>query len=276
MKKSCLLLITAGMLFSCAPKKELVKVPAEIYPYDLKVEVDRESMTLAWKTHGSGLKGGYNIYISTEPLAAKYTGPFLPEDIKPFNPVNFPGDTNPDDGVTYYKAEHLEEGVKYYISVRVVNTDRTLSKPTNEAIAVLGARSEFELAFRYRSDNDGYSFAGDKSVRADAADNDIYYYTRDGADYLASPDRLNGFLRNNRFRILPLKGDFEYIRNQVNRSKDEPADDRVSIKKDDWILVRTADNTYALLHVLSFSGIGEQRTVTLFLAYSSLKNEILF
>jgi hypothetical protein len=276
MKKIISVVAILSLMLSCGPKKKVSEAPSDIYPYDLKVEVDKETMTLSWKTHGSGLKSGYNIYISREPLAEKYPGSTLPPSIKPFNPVNFPGDTNPDDSVTHFTAEYLEDGVKYYVSVRVNYTDRTLSRPSNEVIAVCGARSEFNLAFRYRSEKDGYSFIKDEPVRADAPANDIYFYAKDGIDYLASPDRLDGFLRENRFTVLPVKGDFDDIKNKVKDLKIDPVEDRVEIEKGDWILVKTADNTHALLNVLDFFGDGGEREVRLFLAHLPLKNEYIF
>ncbi|MBN1211231.1 MAG: hypothetical protein JXA92_01520 [candidate division Zixibacteria bacterium] len=276
MKKNVSLVILIGLLLSCAPKKEVSEAPTDIYPYDLKIAVDKGTMTLSWKTHGDGLKSGYNIYISREPLVEKYPGRNLPSSVRPFNPVNYPGDTNPDDSVTYFTAEYLEDGVKYYVSVRVNYTDRTLSRPSNEVVAVCGARSEFNLAFRYRSENDGYSFFKDEPVRADAVDNDIYFYAKDGVDYLASPSRLDGFLRKNRFRVLSLKGVFDFVKDKVNGSNVTPDEDRVEIKKGDWVLVETVENTHALLQVLDFIGDGEEREVKLFLAFSPLKDEILF
>jgi len=276
MKKIISLIAVIGLMFSCAPKKEGGEVPSNIYPYDLKIDVDKETMTLSWKTRGTGLKSGYNIYISKEPLVEKYPGRNLPPSIKPFNPVNFPGDTNPDDSVNYFTAEYLEDGVEYYVSVRVDYTDQSVSRPSNEVVAVCGARSEFNLAFRYRSENDGYSFVKDEPVRADALDNDIYFYAKDGVDYLASPNRLDGFLRENRFKVLSIKGDFDDIKNKVNDLKVDPDEDRVEIKTGDWVLVKTIENTHALVKVLGFVGEGEKREVRLFLAHSPLKDEILF
>ena len=90
MKKIFILISVMVLFLSCAPKKEVGEVPTDIYPYDLQVDVDKETMTLAWKTHGTGLKGGYNIYISREPLVEKYPDRNLPASIKPFNPVNYP------------------------------------------------------------------------------------------------------------------------------------------------------------------------------------------
>jgi hypothetical protein len=276
MKKTVLLITIIGLVLSCAPKKKISEEVSNIYPYDLHVKVDKEKMTLSWKTHGTGLKRGYNIYISREPLAEKYPGPDLPSSIKPFNPVNFPGDTNPDDSVNYFTAEYLEDGVRYYVSVRVNYTDGTMSRPSNEVVAVCGPRSEFDLAFRYRSENDGYSFSEDQPTRADALDNDVYYYAKDGVDYLASPDRLNGFLRKNLFEVLSLKGDFDDIKNKVDRMKIVPDKDRVEIKKGDWVLVKTAEDAYALLEVQGFTGEGEEREVKLFMALSTLKGSMWF
>ena len=219
---------------------------------------------------------GYNIYISEEPLAAKYPGPSLPETVKPFNSTFYPGDKNPDDGIEHFTAEGLKDGVKYYVTVRVVMADRSLSEPSNEVVAVCGASSEFDLAFRYREKNDGYSFAGDKHVRADASDNDIYFYAKDGVDYLASPSRLDGFLKNNRLTVLPYKGNIRFIKEKMKSYGGEPSEDRVAVAKGNWVLVKTDQNTHALLQVLDFKGEGEDRQVRLSLAYCPLPGEMFF
>ncbi|MFZ5979204.1 MAG: hypothetical protein ACOYVF_01095, partial [Candidatus Zixiibacteriota bacterium] len=154
MRKLLALLLVSGLLFSCGgPPKEKIVASTNTFAYDLNVEVDHQQMTLSWLLNKRGLISGYNIYISETPLAAKYPGPSLPESIKPYNSTYFPGDENPADGIEYFTAEGLEDGVKYYVTVRVVMADRSLSEPSNEVVAVCGARSEFDLAFRYRDKN---------------------------------------------------------------------------------------------------------------------------
>ena len=125
-----------------------------------------------------------------------YPGATLPSSVKPFNPTPFPGDTNPDDGVEHFTAEGLQNGVTYYVTIRTVYPDGTLSPPSREVGVVCNPRGEVEISIRYESEHDGYSFAGDRYVRADTDENDLYFFSKDGIDYIASPDRLDGFLKN--------------------------------------------------------------------------------
>ncbi|MFZ5979464.1 MAG: hypothetical protein ACOYVF_02430, partial [Candidatus Zixiibacteriota bacterium] len=128
----------------------------------------------------------------------------------------------------------------------------------------------------YRDKNDGYSFARDEHVRADNSENDIYFYAKDGIDYLASPNRLDGFLKYNKLTVLPYKGNFRFVREKMKTYGGEPSDDRVAVEKGSWVLVTTDKNTYALIQVLDFRGEGENRKIKLFLAYCPLSGEMFF
>lgn len=261
---------------SCAPKKESWESRGECYPYDARVEVNDRQMTVIWKKRCSRLMSGYNIYISTEPLVSRYPGTELPASVKPFNPTPFPGDTNPEDNLEHFEATGLKNGVKYYVSVRVVNPDRTLSKPTNEVVAVCGPRGEMELSVRYKSEHDGFSFEKNEYVRADNLENDLYFFSKNGTDYLSSPNRLDGFLRKNKFHVLPFKGTFEEIKEQFARYDTPPTQERVAIKPGDWVHMVTPEGTNALLYVKKIEGEGEKRQVRLFYAYSPLPHEAIF
>jgi len=277
MKKILALFILSGLLFSCGgPQKETFGVSTNTFAYDLNVEVDREEITLAWLLNKRGMISGYNIYISEVPLAKKYPATYLPENIKPYNSTFFPGDKNPRDGIEHFTAKDLKDGVKYYVTVRVVMADRSLSEPSNEVVAVCGARSEFELSFRYREKTDGYSFDRDEHVRADDSDNDIYFYAKDGIDYLASPSRLDGFLKNNKLLVLPYKGNFRFVQEKMKNYGGTPSEDRVSVEKGNWVLIKTDKNTHALVQVLDFEGEGEKRKARLYLAYCPLPGEMFF
>jgi hypothetical protein len=222
------------------------------------------------------MMSGYNIYISREPLVDRYPGSELPPTVKPFNNVPFPGDTDPSDGIQHFPAEGLENGVKYYVSVRVVNTDRSLSKPSNEVAAVCGPRGEIELSMRFKSDHDGFSFTQNGYVRADQLDNDLYFHSKDGTDYLVSPHRLNGFLKVSKLYPLPFKGAFEDVKEKVAALELNSPSDKVAVKPGDWVLLATPDNKHALIKVLDVTGTGENRRIKLFYAYNPLPDELLF
>ena len=267
--------LVIGLVAGCGPKKQ----PAEelstaCVPYEIAAEVNDGLITVLFKSECASLISGYNIYLSKEPLVEKYPGMDLPAFIEPHNHPVFAGDTNPEDGIEHYDAERIENGVTYYIHVRTMFADRTLSKPSPEIAVVAGPRGQFDLSIRYKSEQDGFSFAQNGYVRADGEPNDLYFYAKDGQDYLASPDRL-GFLRTTRFRTLPYKGDLAGITSRLS-AEPLPSDDRVRVKKGDWVEVMTADKTFALIKVVDIVGDGDDRRLRLQYAFSPAVGAPLF
>ncbi len=263
-------------LVRCAPDKKLSEMPNGCNPYGLSADVNDRQMTIVWSDNCKRLISGYYIYINEESLASKYPGSQLPAFVKPFNRTPFPGDTNPEDEVERFLAKSLENGVRYYVSVRVINPDGTLSKPSNEVVAVCGPRGETELSIRYKSGKDGFSFEKNAYVRADDLDNDLYFHSKDGTDYLASPNRLDGFLKANKLKKLPFKGEFDQVKTKLAVSDGSPDEDRVAVRAGDWVQVLTPDGKSALVKVLGISGEGEDRSLKLFYAFSPLANEVIF
>ena len=276
MMKFLLPVLLALLLFSCQSAKYGDEFPKGCYPHDLIVEVDAKSMVLKWQKKCKRAISGYNIYISETPLAAKYAGKQLPKDIRPLNLEPFPGDTNPDDGIEVYKAEGLKDGQKYYVSVRILMPDGKESRPTSEIMAVCGGRGEIELSIRYKSNQDGFSFIENSFVRADNEQNDLYYYFKDGEDYIASPHKLNGFLRKNSLQLLPLKGEPSEIKTRIKEIKPNSGSDRLAVAAGNWIRLYTPEGASALVRVLGFSGDGDNRKIRLYYAYLPLKDEMLF
>lgn len=269
-----LLAMATGSLMHCSsPKKVTVadEIPAEapaVIPVDLKVEPGNERMTIEWKQQGDGLISGYNIYISESPT--------LSDTAAPVNFAPYPGDTDPDDGVERYEAGSLENGKKYFVTVRVINPDRTLSAPSNQAMTICGPRGEILLESRFAGEQDGYVLARAAYVRSQSDQNDLYFYNSGGTDYLASPDRLDGYNRKSRFSKLSLKGSLAEIRSRVSNVSEIPKADRIAVNVGDWIHVRTADNRNGLLHVVGFAGEGKSRGIRLEIAFCPAENEMIF
>jgi hypothetical protein len=209
-------------------------------------------------------------------LAAYAQDTILPGTIRPFNLAAFNGDTDPDDGIEHFEADGLDNGKKYFVSVRTIFPNRTLSRSSAEIPAVCGPRGEIELSIRYRSEQDGFSFEQNGYVSADNLANDLYFFSKEGQDFLTSPVRLDGFLRDNRFMRLEFKGEYEQVKAQVATVDKIPDQDRIEIKKGDWVLLYTADKRFALLKVLDLSGRGDKRVIRLFYAYSALEDEVFF
>ena len=268
----------AGALvgFGCGPPGIEHRVSRDCAPYDLEVEVDDRAMTVMWKSECDRIISGYNVYISERPIAGADPAVTPGESIEPYNQAVFAGDTDPSDGVEHFVAERLENGVRYYVSVRVVFPDRSLSPPSGEVSTVCGPRREIELATRYSSEQDGFSLGKNMYVRADDLSNDLYFYSKDGRDYLASPDRLGGFLRANRFATLPHRGEFDAVKRYLQQGAYPATADRIAVKPGDWLLIATVEKTHALVKVLGFSGHDQGRRVRLFLAYCPAAGELLF
>lgn len=265
---SVLLLSGCGLL-SCGPGKVSREAADGCYPRDLRVEVNSHMMDISWKNKCDRLISGYNIYVSDKPVDPLGA-------VEPYNSTPYSGDTNPDDGIEHFIAERLENGRKYYISVRIVYPDRTLSVPSEELVAVCGPRGEIELSVRYKSDKDGFSFEQNQYVRADDSSNDLVFYSKDGADYVDSPSRLNGFIKANRLRKTALTGGFDEVRREIDLLRGDPTDDRVAVKKGDWLHVRTPEGGNALVKVLDVHGTGGERRIKLFFAYNPAGGEMLF
>lgn len=247
-----------------------------VYPLDLEVEPESERMTVRWRRAGDGLISGYNIYIGQEPATRDSLGLNATDTLTPFNIGPYPGDTDPDDEVESFQAENLINGVKYYVTVRVIYPDGSLSPASNEVVAVCGPRGEITLDQRYRGSHDGFSFDKNTYVEADASANDLYYYSANGTDYLASPRRLGGYLRQSRFAHLSLTGTLQDIRPRLAKTKSEPSEDKIEIKPGDWIHIRSEDDRNAVMRVLGFEGDGRSRKVRLYLAYCPVAGEMLF
>ncbi|MBD3256995.1 hypothetical protein GF377_01085 [candidate division GN15 bacterium] len=272
-----IVLAAALLLTGCGgPKPAADETTRVTVPVNTRVSVDDEAMRVIWNLQGDESITGYNIYISEEPLVDQYPGQYLPEEHEPWNGMPYPGDTDPDDGMIWYDATGLENGVVYHVSVRVVYPDRTLSRPSNEVQAVCGPRGEIELGIRYRTQPDGFSFVENDFVDADHVANDLYFFSQNGTDYLASPSRLDGFLRANRLMVLPLSGDFETVSAEVTGSDMSPDEDQVAVNVDDWVLMQMPDESYALLQVTGLSGTGDERRISVSYAYSPRAGEIFF
>lgn len=271
----CALMLTA-LVIGCQPQQQVEEISPTVYPYDLRARVSSGMLTLAWKLSGEALLSGYNIYITDYPLAAEYPDGNYPDAVKPFNLTVYPGDTDPDDAVVHFEAKGLDNGHKYYVSVRAVYPDRSMSRPSNEIMAVPGPRGEITLDLRYQGDHDGYSFTDETYVAADNVNNDIYFYWLDGKRYLASPSRLDGFLRESRFLRLSFTGDEADVAASVVAEDPTPDQKRVAVGDGDWVLMRTADGQHVLLHILGFIGSDKEQKVRLGYVVSTLTGEIFF
>lgn len=264
------------MMLGCAPKRGTGESSGSCRPQNLTVEGGDETLTIAWDPNCDKLISGYNIYISEQSLASHSSGDESRLSAEPFNSTPFSGDTEPGDGVEHFVAKRLENGKKYHVSVQTVLPDQTLARFSKEIVTACSPKGTIDLSIRYKSEKDGFSFDQVKTVRADELANDIYFYSKDGRDVLASPRRLDGFLRDNRFVVLKYRGDLRAVKNGLVQKSAQPGEQTVDITIGDWVLLKTEDNMFALIEVLGFSGSGDSRRVELFYSYSTIKGEMFF
>jgi hypothetical protein len=266
---------TMTLIMSCGPKQmtptvvqpETKSPVVHASPVNLVAIAGDGKMRVEWQVTGSEILSGYNIYLETSASSVKNA------DIKPFNPDIYPGDTNPDDSVITYEAEQVANGTKYYVWVRLVRPDGTLSEPSTIDTVICGPRGELTLGVRFQSQEDGYSFANSKAVRADGADNDVYMYSKDGAVFLASPSRMNSYLRSTKFKALPFTGSLKKVRSQALTLSSIPMEDKIPVVAGQWIWGSTADGNYVLIEILSVQGKDKDQSVRFRYSYCPLKGE---
>ncbi len=264
------------LLNSCGPKGASSESRQACVPYQIRVEVNDNSMTVIWKADCDQLTSGYNIYVTEYSLWNKYKNKQLPKSVRPHNTVFFPGDIDRADKIEHYQADGLENGKKYFVSVRIVYPDRTLSRPSKEITAYCYPNGIIELPIRNKARTDGFSFGLNKSVEATDLENDIYFFSKEGKNYLNSPNKMNGFLRKNKFIKLPFEGDFADIIGNLKNSRFIPKNERVEVIKGDWVEILTEDSNFILLKVLDITGTGDNKKIKLFYAANRVPNSLNF
>ncbi|MEW6015988.1 MAG: hypothetical protein AB1690_11765 [Candidatus Zixiibacteriota bacterium] len=274
-----------GCLFihiSCAPAKRFPRdegeIRKELYfcaPTKLTIKPGNRNLFLKWNTNcpPNVLLSGYNIYLLREPLDDRYLDSEMPSRIKPYNSAPYPGDTDPEGSFETMLIDNLENGTEYFVTVRTVFPDGSLSVSSNQVAAICRPEGEFLLAFRYADINDGFSFAAGKPVRADASGNDLFFFSKDGFDYISSPHRLNGFLRESQFYSLGATRD---IYQHSRFSLDIPAMDRIPVRAGESYAVKTADGNYAKIRIESIVGEGKDRRMRVKYIYQTIPNLLRF
>lgn len=275
MRRIIALMIIAGLVIQCGPppsKDEAIH--KQCAPGKLTAKPNDGSLFLKWETPCSEnvVVSGYNIYFERESLN-KYQNKKLPGHIKSFNSAPYPGDADPETSFETIEIGGLENGVEYFVSVRTVYSDGHISSASNEVPIICRPEGEFELAYRYKADNDGFSFSEGVTARADSDENDLYFYGKDGVNFLASPHRLNGFIRKSQFYSLgPTENIYQYPELELDFS---PVD-RIPINIGESYIVLTADGNYAKLRIEDITGENKERIVKIKYIYQTLKELMKF
>ena len=282
MRARLILLCAVFLLLQCAPAKRFPSTEGEyreeLYfcaPTKLTIKPGNRNLFLKWNTNcpPNVLLSGYNIYLLVDPLDDKYLDAELPSRIKPYNSSPYPGDTDPEGTYETILIENLENGGEYFVTIRTVFPDGNLSISSNQVAAICRPEGEFRLASRYADVNDGFSLVKGRTVRADAADNDIYFFSKDGFDYFASPHRLNGFLRESQFYSLGKTKDiYQYPKFDL----DIPALDKIPMRPGESYVVKTSNGNFAKIRIESISGEGKSRYLRVRYIYQTIPNLLRF
>jgi hypothetical protein len=284
--KRLFILFSLGSIFfllRCAPpQKKVVKETPPVSPTaidcppnNLTARPGDGKLSLRWEVTcpDDVLLSGYNIYLLKTPLNEKYYGSEKAKKLKAYNLEPYPGDTDPEGRFETMEINNLDNGVEYFITVRTVFPDGRISSASNEVSAICRPEGEFTLAFRYADLNDGFSFSKRKATRADDSDNDIYFFEKDGTDFIASPHRLNGFLRRSGFYSL---GKTENVYQYPKVEIDFPAIDKMPALVGESYLVKTADGNYIKLRIEDVSGTGKEKKLHIKYIYQPIKNTMRF
>ena len=230
-------------------------------PVDLEIDSVRgQYAKVAWNPGcpGERLFIGFNLYLSRIPLAKSYPGRNLPKEIKPYNHEIYPGDTEGNSRRETFEFEEIESATRYFAHARIVYSDESLSLPSNEIELICYPQGELELAVSYSGGNDGYSFVNDRLCRTDDLENDIYYYTKGGKDYLCSASKLGAINRNNRLYHTQKDGGEADLQN-LKKSGD--ALEKIEVNPGDDLVLITEENHFVGLRVKRFSGSGDDRKI---------------
>ena len=254
----------------CGPKQVSQKmITDECTPSNLEIKSNDGLLSLKWDTNCSSDKiiSGYYIYLQEKPIKEEHLAAYPPKSIKPFNLAPYPGDTDPEDRFETMDIQNLENGIEYYLSVRTVFPDKTLSVSSNQVAVICRPEGEFELAFRYAAQNDGFSFADGEPVRADSDRNDLYFYSKDGFDFIASPERLNGFLRKSSFYSLGKTDDiYQYPALELEYEGVE----KIPAIIGESYLLKTADGRFVKIRIEEATGEKNSRVLRISYIYQTI------
>lgn len=196
----CVLFIFS--LLSCGPKQAIeTEAQYSCQPRGLVIEsISSKYAKIAWNPgcRGTRILRGFNIYLLPEPLDQMSSNGELPDGIEPFNKLIFPGDTESNPNRETYEIRGIENSVIYFAHVRTVNSNGSLSKPSNEIELVCIAKGEIALGLSHTGSNDGFSLAKAEYCSTNDLANDFYVFENDSWFYLCSPSRLSPVNRNTR------------------------------------------------------------------------------
>ncbi len=264
MKKTVLLSATyvliGFMVISCGPSGRVGLDESRLcIPRDLQIDsVGNRYAKIAWDPGcpGTRIMRGFDIYLSPVPLVDKYSGREFSNSIKPHNHELYPGDAEGNPDRETYEIENISNATRYFVHVRAVYNDGSFSKPSNEIDLICYPQGILELAVSYSGDQAGFSFAEDRYCRTNNLENDIYFYHKDGKDFLCSPSRLGAV--NRMTKIYPAgKGVTPPYPEKLQRVGE--ASEKIEILPGRNIVIETEDGYYAGLYIRQLERSGDDR-----------------
>lgn len=208
-----LTLVVAATLSGCAGSKPSSRGDAARLPRLTAFEVTpgNRSLLLKWnveRTPGS-IFSGYNIYILEQAPGPGLLSADALARLVPLNETPFPGDTDGDPTHEIFRAESLENGIRYYCLVCAVGTQGELGIPTSQVMSVCRTGGTVTIEPMFKGDRDGYDFSAPGYVDADAAECDIAMYIKNGEPRIMSASRIDSLLRKTLFWDAGLQDQFD-------------------------------------------------------------------
>ncbi|MEE9441525.1 MAG: hypothetical protein V3V99_02515 [candidate division Zixibacteria bacterium] len=249
------------LLIACGPKTGLDLSDGKLCnPHSLEIDSTGSHYTrIAWNPGCPGVRimRGFNIYLSPTPIVSEYSGHELPESIKPYNNETYPGDPEGNEKHETFEFKDLPLAERYYAHVRVINSDGSLSLPSNEIEIVQMPQGIMTLGVSYSGNNEGFSFENDAYCGTDDVENDLYFYSKNGSDYLCSPARISAVNRANKIYFL---GQGESLGDVSNISSRGESVQKIAMIPGEIFVIETEDGYFAKLRLIRMTGSGDYRT----------------
>ncbi len=141
---------------------------------------------------------GYNIYLVSE-SAVGDTAFWKRNPGRPYNDTPYPGDTDSNISRESMPLDNLVNGMKYFVTVRLVGSDGKESESSNIAEFTPLASGEFIISCNHDATDGGFNFENEVSVPGRDPRSDIYLYATEERTGLSSPSRLGAGLRKTAF-----------------------------------------------------------------------------